>query len=204
LTDWETFKKFMRYSGYKRDAYSLWEGVPYHSYCISARGDTDDDVSRRNSHGGLNAKVCKASEVRTRMRIYGVNSPSYEDNQEQNWPLDWNKPPLTNMLHDGLPDVWTFNAWVGENNKGFDFCGRFVTKSNCTAVNFCGWCSERSKCLPGDNNGPFFDEKCGSGWDSVGKAVNVGLIVGIAVGGFTGLIVIVVVIIAVWRSKQYA
>jgi hypothetical protein len=203
LTDWDAFKKFMRYSGYKRDGYSKWDGVPYHSYCISSRGDTDDDVSLRIPHGGLNAKVCKASEVRTRMRIYGVNTPSYEDNPEQNWPLDWNKPPFINMSHDGLPDVWTFTSWVGEDNQGFDFCGSFVKKADCTAVNFCGWCGGSEKCIPGDKDGPFFNEECGSGWTALGTKIDVGLIVGLSVGGVALLAVIVVVIVVLWRRKQH-
>jgi hypothetical protein len=138
------------------------------------------------------------------MRIYGINSPGYEENEDQNWPLNWSKPPFVNMSHDGLPEVWTFKSWVGEDNKGFDFCGSFAKRDDCTTVNFCGWCGKTNKCVPGDEHGPYFGEKCSSGWDSLGKTVNVGLIVGLTVAGFVVVVVIFVVVIVLWRRKRHA
>jgi hypothetical protein len=202
LSDWETFKRFMRYSGYKRDAYSKWQGVPYHRYTISSRGDTDDDPRLRNGHGGLNAKVCKASEVRTRMHVYGVNSPSYEFEPDQNWALDWNKEPLASIAHDGLPDVWNFTQWVERDNPGFDFCGSFPGHEGCIGANFCGWCGKSEKCIPGDRDGPFFGAKCEGGWAVTTDEVNTGLIAGLSVAGAVVLIVLFVIAVALWRSGR--
>jgi hypothetical protein len=202
LSDWETFKRFTRYAGYKRDAYSKWEGVPYHSYCVSSRGDTDDDPSLRIVHGGLNSKVCKASEVVTRMQIYGVNTPSYEYEPDQNWPLDWNMPPLSSVAHDGLPDVWTFTNWVGKENSGYEFCEKLTKKGDCVESNFCGWCEKSALCKPGDQNGPFFNATCDAGWTTTTKEVNTGLIIGLSIAGAVVLIVIVVIAIALWQSNK--
>jgi hypothetical protein len=202
LANFTNFRNFMRYAGYKRDAYSLYHGQPYHSYCISARGDTDDDESRRRTSGGLNTKVCRASEAATKMVIYGVNAPSF-DEPDQNWPLNWGLPPFTRpgINHDGLPDVWNF-SWVTVSNPGFNLCAKETSLETCKAVNFCGWCGEVKKCLPGDKEGPYFEASCSSGWESgPSPEVNVGLIVGLSVGGFVVLVVIIAALVA-WRRSN--
>jgi hypothetical protein len=198
LSDWGTFKEFLRYGGYKRDAYSLWKGVPYHSYCISARGDTDDDVTIRNSHGGLNTKVCKASEALTAMRISAVNAPSFQE-KDQNWPLNWSSPPLNRLPHVGMPEIWDFD-WIETENDGWDYCGSFDADT-CKVTNFCGWCTEAKKCLAGDTNGPFFGQSCRSGWKTLGKKTNLGLIVGLSAGGGVVVLVVLIVLFVFVRQK---
>jgi hypothetical protein len=59
----------MRYSGYKTYPYGQYNGYPDHLNCISSRGDTDDDLSKRNIHGRINAKANKASEALTKMHL---------------------------------------------------------------------------------------------------------------------------------------
>ena len=162
LRDWDTFKHFMRYGGFKRDLFSLWHGKPNHGCVPSSRGDTDDDVSLQNTHGGINTKAVRASEALTRMHMHLINSPSYE----QNPVLNWSNYPMSQYAHDGLPEIWNFD-WIEVENEGFDYCGHF-DKATCENTNFCGWCSSSKQCLPGDRHGPFFDIKCSRGWTAPG------------------------------------
>jgi hypothetical protein len=199
LSHWDAFMRFMRYGGYKRDGFSLWHGIPYHVYCISARGDTDDDPALRNSHGGLNSKACKASEALTSMKIYGVNAPSFQE-RDQNWPLNWGVFPLNETLHLGMPEVWDFN-WIATENGGFRYCERFG-ENECEKTNFCGWCGSDKKCIAGDKDGPFYGVKCSSRWKALGKGPDIALIVGLSVGGAVIVAVVIVVVIVALRKRK--
>jgi hypothetical protein len=184
ITSFDAFKHFMRYSGYKRDTYGIYQGYPDHLNAISPRGDTDDDLTKRSSHGGINCKAVIASEAMTRMRIYGINSPSYE----QLPPMNWSVYPLNTLKHDGLVEVWNFD-WIEVVNKGHDYCRSFG-KEKCKTVNFCGWCGHSKKCIPGGKDGPFRGEVCKGGWSALGSKnylwmwitfpiLGVGIIIGI-------------------------
>ena len=186
------FKKFMRYADYKRDPYSIWNGRPNHGAIISSRGDTDDDLSLRNTHGGINTKAVRASEALTRMHMHLINSPS-TDNMP---PLNWSEYPLSGVAHDGLVEIWNF-SWITMTNEGFDYCGQF-DEGECVDTNFCGWCGYSKKCLPGDRHGPFFGETCRRKWVALGTADDTWLyyliaaLVALVVIGGVGVIYVVI------------
>ncbi|OHT02646.1 Laminin A family protein [Tritrichomonas foetus] len=156
LKDFETFKHFMRYSGFERDAYGVYKGVHDHSCTISSRGDLGHNP---NSHGGINTKATMASAVFTKMHLWTINSPS----TEQYEPIDWRKPPLDKLKHDGLIDVWNFSWWEDEMD-GFDRCAIITDSRTCADTHFCGWCGVDKKCMPGNKKGPYFNAKCGGNW----------------------------------------
>ena len=193
LRKWDMFQHFMRYGGYKRDLFSLWQGKPNHGCVISSRGDTDDDVALQNTHGGINTKAVRASEALTRMHMHLINSPSYE----QNPVLNWSNYPMSQFEHDGLPEIWNFD-WIELENPGFDYCAQF-DKETCKDTNFCGWCNSAKKCMPGDRHGPFFNEKCARGWSSLGSPDYLWMYIAFPL---IAVAVIALVIGGVWFSRR--
>lgn len=156
LKDFDTFRHFMRYSGFKRDTYSIYKGYRNPSCAISARGDLGPTP---NSHGGINTKATMASAAFTKMHLWLINSPS----TEQYEPMDFRKPPLDKLDHLGLIDVWNF-SWIEEEQDGFDRCATFDNKHDCIEANFCGWCGKTNTCMAGGEKGPTFGGICSSGW----------------------------------------
>jgi hypothetical protein len=194
LNDFDVFRKFLRYSDYARDTFSLYEGVHHFANTISARDDTSN-LTTNPCHGGLNAKAAKASEVITRMRFHGVNSPS-----DDPWgPFDWNAPSLAGVpYHDGLPDIFN-SGWIQTESPGFDFCaGR--AEENCTATNFCGWCGSAEQCWPGNLNAPFFGVVCKRRWKAIGSKD--WLLVKILVPIAAAIVIAVITGIVLWRRQK--
>jgi hypothetical protein len=99
-----------------------------------------------------------------------------------------------------MPEVWDFD-WIETENGGYEYCAKF-RESECEKTNFCGWCGGEEKCIAGDRDGPFYGVKCSSGWKALGKGPDIGLIVGLSVGGAVVVAVVVVVVVVVVRRRS--
>ena len=150
LNDYNKYLEFMRYNNYLRDKFSNLNPA----LSIASR----EDLLGHSPEGSFNAKSIRGSHFIPKMEVDIINSPTYD-----NLPyFNWNNFP--NILHDGLPDLWNF-TWLIHENK-FNYNGCNLTYDNCIISNYCGWCGRSKKCLPGNENGPIFNEKCVNGWKS--------------------------------------
>ena len=194
LKDFETFQHFMRYSGFERDYYSIYQGRHDHSCTIESRGDLGPNPG---SHGGINTKATKASAVFTKMHLWTINSPS----TEQYEPIDFRKPPLNTLKHDGLLDVWNF-SWYEDEMDGFDRCALITDEDTCANTNFCGWCGKNNKCMPGNDDGPYFDAKCSGGWKTSNTKSQLWMYITFPILGVVVIVIIVVVVVYTRSAKK--
>ena len=92
------------------------------------------------------------------MKVHAIAGPT-RSNGIPAWDFS---NQLFGVLYDGLPAKWEF-PWIQYNSStGYNYCDA-KSQDECNDQ-FCGWCMYTQKCMPGDRNGPYYDEKCPDGW----------------------------------------
>lgn len=162
ITNFEQFKKFMRYNDYKNDPLLIVNGVAEPGQGIEARNDlrpaNGTDFGPRSCEGGVDSKAVKLSDYVTNLSWNAILSPEYEINQAFTFK-DWPDYP-----HRGLVEDFKFD-WI--NFQPLDYCQLYgQNKSSCLNIPGCGYCTESKKCLNGQKDGPNERIKlvCKSGW----------------------------------------
>jgi hypothetical protein len=106
--------------------------------------------------GGLDSKCLRQSEAVQRLYFHARASP-VSDEANGIPVFEWDDPP------EGLPKRWDFQ-WITFGSQQPDKCSLIKDKGSCKDTDGCGWCGDRSACLPGDDDAPLYGEKCDSGW----------------------------------------
>ena len=196
VKDFDGFKAYSRYNDFVYDNLSTFKGVQDPVATIAARGDLQTRRADEIMMGALDAKCVKGSEVWTKVNVHAINGPpSFPDRGIPNFNWTGLPSPFTNIAHDGLPESWDAFDWIQVAGDNVTSCDGY-SQSSCYGAKFCGWCGETSKCMAGDSNGPFFGEKCASGWATSDKwniPIMIGCVVGVfAVSAILGIVLIII------------
>ena len=169
IKTFDDFKNFMRYNNYKRDPYSQGDPAQQILSRYDQRPTADTPYGARNNFGGLDTKVLRLTEARTKLQMHAIATPAH-DNGIPIWNFtDYMIKYNSELRHDGLPEAWNF-SWTQFGSTNYDVCANpdtssKDTKESCINRNpLCGWCTYDQVCYPGDKNAPFFDVKCNAGW----------------------------------------
>ena len=111
----EGFKKILRYNNYTKDPFC--ENNPL--YTISAR----TDLLGEYCSGAYDAKVGALSEwTDTKVLFHLIGGPTFDENDEEIQPFDWNKAPecCKKHPHNLIPDNFRFDWIEYENDFSFE------------------------------------------------------------------------------------
>lgn len=206
--NFDDFMKIGRFNDYKHDEYS--HGNPL--LTIAARNDLN--TSKENTdffEGATDNKACRASEVFTRLIVYGVNSPTNSlDNDVPVFTFDFDR--LKDYQHDGLPTKWNFDyiefGYEKDNTiyGNVDRCPKNVSEHECFKVKFCGWCADTNECLPGvlNDDQPLYGLTCPGSWRTREKEGYAWVIAGVAIAISILVIAVVVGVILYVINKRKA
>lgn len=177
LSNYEDFKKFMRYNDYKNDDIISRVKDPVTgeifqepSQGILSRYDLrpkdGTPYGARNNFGGLDAKTARLSHFMANQSFDAICSPEYDANEP--WDFDkWNSEnPDKKISHDGLASEYKF-PWT--EFHPIDYCQVFGgegDKDKCIEIPGCGFCIFNQQCMMGDKEGPSdsLNMKCQDGW----------------------------------------
>ena len=158
VTNFEEFKKLMRYNNWKNDEF----GHKDAGQQILARYDLrtpDCKYGKAAAFGGLDTKAAKATEILSSLKFEAIASPENINNPSWEFGL----PPFENLKYDGLPKIWNFN-WINFSANSYSRCNNYKNKDDCININACGWCTYSQECMSGYSNGPL-NNKCEGGWN---------------------------------------
>ena len=153
IETFEDFQKFSRYNNYKNDPYS--ENDPLNT--IASR----EDLLGNSPSGAFNQKAIKASLGYTTMEYKFCGAPTNDN--EDTPTFAWADGPFANLKHPGLPETYNF-TWITVNKTSYDRCS-LLSKDDCLKEYFCGYCGKSSKCMAGNDEGPFYG-KCFNNWET--------------------------------------
>jgi hypothetical protein len=203
--NFDQFKALMRYNNWKRDPYS--NGDPGEQIC--SRYDLRTGISKHlpaRLFGGLDAKCLKLSEAIWRMHFHAIGGPVYDESQGPEYSIPhfkWPEPGAPNFeAHDGLPEEYKFD-WITFESWQPDNCSSHrKDKKGCLEVSGCGFCTYSQTCLPGEKQGPYFNETCEAGWEVKTTLPKWALSLIVTVSVIVVVFVICIFALHFWRKRR--